>query len=110
MLGDAVKDEIFRLLEKKGIQSSDVSLRFDDVVAVLTQAFGASARVIVYKTVVELHREYSLRTDFSYNDSMRDRIGLLKEKVIAELIKPRHLLSADSYYIPSPHVDPARVT
>ncbi len=110
MFGRPVRDEIFRLLEKNGIRQSEVPLRFDDVVKILTAAFGNSARVIVYKTVVELHREYSQRADFSYEDSLRDRINLLKNKVLADLIKPRHLLSNDSYYVPGPRTEGASVT
>ncbi len=101
MLGGPVRDEIFRLLEKNGIRLPEVPLRFDDVVKVLSAAFGNSARVIIYKTVAELYREYSQRTDFSYEDSLKERISLLKDKALADLIKPRHLLSDDSFYVPN---------
>ena len=102
MLGGPVRDEIFRLLERNGIRRSEVPLRFDDVVKVLTGAFGDSARILIFKVVVELHREYSQRADFPYEDSLRERINLLKEKVLADLIKPRHLYLDDSFYVPSP--------
>src|SRR2546426_1851656 len=101
MLGGQVKEEIFHLLERNGIRRSEVSNRFDDVVKALTDAFGKSARVLVYKTMMELYSEYSLRADFTFSDSLRDQLTLLKERVVADLLKPKHVLSIDdSIYLP----------
>ncbi len=52
--GTSVRDVIYERLERRGIPASDISTRFDDVVAILNESFGGSVRVIVYKTVVEL--------------------------------------------------------
>ncbi len=101
MLGRQVKEEVFQLLERNGIRRSEVSNRFDDVVEALTDAFGNSARVLVYKTVTELYSEYSLRANFAFSDSLRDQLAILKERVVADLLKPKHVLSIDdSFYLP----------
>ncbi len=103
MLGRTVKDEILQLLERNGIRQSEISSRFDDVVEVLTRSFGNPARVLVYKTVTELYKEYSQRAGFTFGESLRDQIALLKERVISDLLRPRHGPSIDdSIYITSP--------
>lgn len=100
MLGPQVKVEVIGLLERSGIAPREIAARFDDVVNVLTDAFGSSARVLVYKTVVELYSEYSLRPTFGFYDSLRDQISFLKERVMDELLKPKHLLTHDHPNIP----------
>ena len=100
MLGPRVRQEVVKLVERNGISLREISARFDDVVNVLTGAFGTSARVLVYKTVIELHNEYSVRATFGFYDSLRDQIVFLKERVMAELLRPKHLLSNDSFYVP----------
>ena len=100
MLGSRVRQEVIRLVERNGISLREISGRFDDVVNVLTGAFGTSARVLVYKTVVELYDEYSVRASFSFYDSLRDQIMFLKERVVSDLLRPKHLLSLDSLYVP----------
>ncbi|HEX9197642.1 MAG TPA: hypothetical protein VF906_07600 [Candidatus Bathyarchaeia archaeon] len=100
MLGSSVTGEVSRLLEKSGVPHRDIALRFDEVVEILTRAFGSSARVLIYKTVASLYEEYSLRPGFGFYDSLKDKVSLLKEKVISDLLKPRHSPSVDdSIYI-----------
>ena len=60
MTGTSVRDVIYERLERRGIPASDISTRFDDVVAILNESFGGSVRVIVYKTVVELCQQILL--------------------------------------------------
>ena len=60
MTGTSVRDVICERLERRGIPASDISTRFDDVVAILNESFGGSVRVIVYKTVVELCQQILL--------------------------------------------------
>lgn len=100
MLGSGVRDEVVRLLEKNGVQRDDIALKFDEVVAILTRIFGASARVLVFKTVVSLYDEYSQSPSFGFNDSLKDKVAFLKEKVATDLLKPRHSPGIDdSIYI-----------
>ena len=95
ILGRTVREEIFKFLERNGIKLSEISSRFDDVIEVLTRVFGNSARVLVYKTVTELYKEYSLRTGFAFGESMEDQVAVLREKVVGDLLKPRHYISID---------------
>jgi len=95
ILGRTVKTEIFLLLERKWIHASEVAIRFDDVVQVLTSAFGDGARVLVFKTVTELYKEYSKRAGFAFSESLRDQITTLRERVATDLLKPRNNLSID---------------
>ncbi len=105
MLGGPVRDELFKLLERSNIHRTDVPVRFNDMIELLTGTFGASARIIIYRTVVELYQEYSQRPEFSYTDKLNERIELLKNKVLADLIRPRHLFtSVDSFFVPGPLV------
>ena len=95
ILGRTVKEEIFQLLESNGIKTSQVSSRFDEVIEILTRVFGTSAQVLVYKTVTELYKEFSLRTDFAFGGSLKDQVALLREKVVGDLLKPKHYASID---------------
>jgi len=95
ILGRTVREEIFRLLETNGIKSTEISSRFDDVIEILTRVFGISAQVLVYKTVTELYKEYSLRTGFTFGESLIDQVAQLREKVVSDLLKPRHYTSID---------------
>jgi hypothetical protein len=89
-MGQTVRDVIVDHLGKKGIPRVEISTRFDDVVRVLTDTFGTSARIIIYRTMVELHKEYSLPTNFTYQDSLKDRFILLRDRVLADHLMPRH--------------------
>jgi len=95
ILGRTVREEVFQLLERNGIKSTEISSRFDDVIEVLTRVFGISAQILVYKTVTELYKEYSLRTGFAFGESLRDQVAQLREKVVGDLLKPRHYTSID---------------
>jgi hypothetical protein len=89
MLGGAVCESVYGLLAKNGIRREEISSRFDDTVAVLTKALGSSSRVLVHRTVVEMFRQYSQRADFSYQDSLRERLIVLREAVMAQHLVPR---------------------
>ncbi len=88
-MGTSVRDIVYDHLEKKGILRSDISNKFDDVVRILTESFGESSRVIVYKTIVELHQQYSMRPSFTYEDSLRDHLSLLRERVGTDHLVPK---------------------
>jgi hypothetical protein len=90
-LGPHVEASIYDLLKRSGIRKEDISNRFDDVVQALTSTLGTCSRVVVHRTVVEMFKEYSQRLDFSYTDSLRDRLAVLKEAVVANHVLPRRL-------------------
>ena len=90
-LGPTVQAAVYDLLRRGGIPKEDVSNRFDDVVLALTNSLGSCSRVVVHRTVVEMFKEYSQTLDFSYTDSLRDRLAVLKEAVVANHVLPRRL-------------------
>jgi hypothetical protein len=89
MLGKAVRDEVERILVQKGVSMSEASDRFDDVVMVLMEAFGRSARVIVHKMMLRLYDAYSQRVDFSYQDQLRDKMVLLRQRILSDHLRPK---------------------
>jgi len=103
LFGRPVKEQLMRLLAEHKIPRSEVGARFDDVAMVLTDVFGSSSRLLVYKTVVDLYEEYSVRASFGFYDSLRDQILFLRERVLADIMKPRHSASVDdSIYVAGP--------
>src|SRR5713101_8942259 len=92
MLGSGVCESVYGLLERNGIPKREICDRFDDTMTVLTKVLGASSRVLVHRTFVEMFRQYSQRADFSYQDSLRDRLIVLKEAVVAN-----HLISKNRH-------------
>jgi hypothetical protein len=96
-LGPTVQASVYDLLGRSGIKKEDISNRFDDVVQALTKTLGTSSRVIVHRTVVEMFKEYSQRLDFSYTDSLRDRLALLRETVVANHVLPHRLRDESAF-------------
>ncbi len=94
-MGPTVRDVIYDLLGKKGIEHPEVSSRFADVVAILMDSLGASARVLIYRTMTLLCQEYQVRADFSYQDSLRDRMVLLRDRVVADHLYPKRVQRND---------------
>jgi len=94
-MGSSVRDVVYDHLRRKGIPESEIPAQFDDVVRVLNESFGGSARVIIYKTLVELYQQYSMRVDFTYQDSLRDHLGLLRERVVVDHIIPKRAQRED---------------
>ena len=97
-LGPKVRDVIYDLLVKKGIERPEVSSRFDDVVAILMDSLGASARVLIYRTMTLLCAEYQVRVDFTYQDSLRDRMVLLRDRVVADHLYPKRVQRNDPVF------------
>ncbi len=87
-MGGPIRDWIYDFLSKKGINREDIPGRFDDVVKTLMERLGSSARVIAYRTVVELYKEFALPPNFEYDDSLPDRFVYLKERVVADRLHP----------------------
>src|SRR5437879_12426983 len=102
ILGRTVRAEIFQLLNRNGIQPSEISSRFDDVLDVLTSAFGEGARVLVFRTVTELYKEYSQSAGFAFGQFLKDQVTLLSVRVAADLLNPRQYASIeDTIYLAS---------
>ena len=103
LFGRPVREQLMRILAEHKISRAEIGARFDDVAKVLTDVFGSSSRLLIYKTVVELYEEYSVRATFGFYDSLRDQILYLRERVLADIIKPRHSQTIDdSIYISGP--------
>lgn len=96
-LGPNVQASVYHIMERSGIRKEDISNRFDDVVQALTTTLGTCSRVVVHRTVIEMFKEYSQRLDFSYTDSLRDRLALLKETVVANHVLPRRLHNESTF-------------
>ena len=94
MLGGGVRDTIFQILDKKGIPRREISTRFDDAVEVMINVLGVCSRVVVLRTIAEMCKQYSQRMEFSYQDSLRDRLSMLKESVVANHLVPRRASTA----------------
>jgi len=100
LFGRPVKEQLIRILAEHKIPKSEIGARFDDVARVLTDVFGSSSRLLIFKTVVELYEEYSVRATFGFYDSLKDQILYLRERVLADIIKPRHSPTIDdSIYV-----------
>ena len=97
-MGPTVRDVIYDLLAKRGIEQPDISSRFDDVVQILTESLGASARVIIYRTMTLIFQEYQMRADFNYQDSLRDRMNLLRDRVVVDHLYPRRVQRNDPVF------------
>jgi hypothetical protein len=74
---------------QKGVSMSDASVRFDDLVVVLMEAFGRSARVIVHKMMLRLYDAYSQRVDFSYQDQLKDKMVSLRQRILSDHLRPK---------------------
>jgi len=95
LFGRPVKEQLMRVLAEHKIPRPEIGARFDDVAKVLTDVFGSSSRLLIYKTVVELYEEYSIRATFGFYDSLRDQLLFLRERVLSDILKPRHSPSID---------------
>jgi hypothetical protein len=87
-MGAPIRDWVYDFLEKKGISREDIPVRFEEVVKILLERLGTSARVIAYRTVVELYKEFSLSANFDYDDSLAERFVFLKERVLVDRLHP----------------------
>jgi len=94
-MGTSVRDVVYDHLRRRGIPESEIPAQFDDVVKTLNESFGGSARVTIYKTLVELYQQYSMRVDFTYQDSLRDHLSMLRERVVVDHILPRRIQRED---------------
>ena len=96
-MGSPIRDWVYDFLDKKGIKRDDIPARFGDVVKILHERLGTSARVIAYRTMVELYKEFSLNANFDYEDSIEDRFVFLKERVLADRLHPTRTPNYESH-------------
>jgi len=102
-MGSSVRDVVYERLRRRGIPPEDVSTRFDEIIEVLNESFGGSARIIVYKTMLELYQQYGMSIDFTYQDSLTDHMVLLRERVVMDHMVPKRVQRDDSvlnYHMP----------
>src|SRR3989442_5635604 len=57
-----------------------------------------SARVLIYRTMTLVCQEYQVRADFSYQDSLRDRMVLLRDRVVADHLYPKRVQRNDPVF------------
>jgi len=88
-LGRPVRDETYRVLSKRGISGPLVASMFDEVVVVLREAFGEGCHMLIHRAVVELYKEYSQRIDFSYQESLKNHLSFLRDRVVSDHLYPR---------------------
>ena len=89
LLGRGVRDEVYRILENKGIRRDDVPSMFDKVMEVLHLVFGEGSRVIVHRVLRVLYEKYSLPVDFSYQETLVDRLRVLRDRIVVDDLRPR---------------------
>ena len=90
-MGTSVREVVHGQLHSKGISENDIATRMDDVFQVLTDSFGGSARIIIYKMMTELYDQYQIRPDFTYQDMLRERFLVLQNKVFGDHLLPKRV-------------------
>src|SRR5437588_10675568 len=83
-MGGPIRDWVYDFLDKKGIKRDDIPARFAEVVKILHERVGTSARVIAYRTMVELYKAFSLNANLDYEDSIEDMFVFVKERALAD--------------------------
>ena len=101
-MGTSVRDVVYQRLSNRGVPAEEVSTSFGEMVEMLYESFGGSARIIVYKTMVELYQQYGMRVDFTYQDSLKDHMVLLRERVVADHMVPKRAQRDDSILFDRP--------
>ncbi|HZY46405.1 MAG TPA: hypothetical protein VFE96_01295 [Candidatus Bathyarchaeia archaeon] len=97
LLGCGVENEIYRILESKGIRKEEIPSRFDKVIEVLLQVLGECSRVIIHRVLRVLYEKYSLPIDFSFQETLVDRLNMLRDRIVVDHLRPRGLGEADLY-------------
>ena len=97
LLGRGVRDAVYRILEKKGVRKDEVPSRFDKVIEVLHEVFGECSRVIIHRVLRVLYEKYSLPVDFSYQETLLERLGVLRDKIVIDHLRPRGLEKEDLF-------------
>jgi len=88
-MGGNIRDWVYDFIEHKGIPRPDIPSRFEDVITLLTERLGTSARVIAYRTMTQLYQLFGLPQDFAYEESLTDKYYLLKDRVVTDRLYPK---------------------
>jgi hypothetical protein len=88
LLGRGVRDEVYRIIENKGIRKDNIPSRVDKVIEALNQVFGESSRVIIHRVLRVLCEKYSLPVDFSYQETLLDRLTILRDRIVVDHLRP----------------------
>lgn len=97
LLGRPVRDEVYHILETRGIRNDQVPSRFDKVMEVLHEFFGEGSRIIIHRVLRVLYEKYSLPVDFSDQETLLDRLTLLRDRMIVEHLRPRGVEDMDLF-------------
>ena len=88
-MGGNIREWVYEFIEHKGIQKTDIPTRFEDIMKMLLERLGTGARVIAYRTMTGLYQQFGLNPDFAYDESLIDKYGLLKERVVTDRLYPK---------------------
>ena len=97
LLGRGVRDEVYHILEIRGVRDDKIPSRFDKVIEVLHDFFGEGSRIIIHRVLRVLYEKYSLPVDFSYQETLLDRLTLLKDRIIVDHLRPRGVEDLDLF-------------
>ncbi len=97
LLGREVRDEVYHILETRGIRNDEVPSRFDKVIEALHQVFGEGSRIIIHRVLRVLYEKYSLPVDFSYKETLVDRLTLLRDRIVVDHLRPRGVENMDFF-------------
>ncbi len=97
LLGRPVRDEVYHILETRGIRNDQVPSRFDKVMEVLHEFFGEGSRIIIHRVLRVLYEKYSLPVDFSYQETLLDQLTLLRDRIVVEHLRPRGVEGLDLF-------------
>jgi hypothetical protein len=89
LLGREVRDEVYHLLETRGIRVDEVPSKFDKVIEALLQVFGEGSRVIIHRVLRVLYEQYSLPVDFTCQEILLDRLTILRDRVVLDHLSLR---------------------
>jgi hypothetical protein len=88
-MGSSVREVVYDRLRSHNVREDEIGVKLDDVYQVLMDSFGGSARVILYKMMVELYGQYQIRADFTYQDGLKDYFLVLQNRVFSDHLLPR---------------------
>jgi len=97
LLGHQVRDEVYHILETRGIRNDQVPSRFDKVIEALNQVFGEGSLVIIHRVLRVLYEKYSLPVDFSCQETLVDRLTLLRDRIVVDHLRPREVENIDFF-------------